>query len=68
MKKIFEVDGMHCKSCKSLIEDELSSMKSIKEYKVSLENKSMEIDMSQDCTREVLEAVKGLGYKVKVKS
>jgi len=33
-----------------------------------LENKSMEVDMAEDCTKKVLDAVKGLGYKVKVRS
>jgi len=68
MKKLFEVEGMHCKSCKSLIEDELSSILSIREFKVSLEDKALEVDMFEDCTRKVLETIRGLGYKAKVLS
>ena len=66
MKKIFEVEGMHCKSCKSLIEDEMLSMHTIKSCKVSLENKTMEVNMTEDCTDKVLDAVKGLCFKAKV--
>ncbi len=66
MKKIFSIDGMHCKSCKEVILDELTGMDCVEKADVSLENGTAEVLMRENCTELIVETVQSLGYIAKV--
>jgi copper chaperone CopZ len=66
MKKIFKIDGMHCKSCKSLIEGEIIDLDCVDFVSVSLEEEMAEIDLQGDDVGIVVEAINKLGFSARV--
>lgn len=65
MKKIFRIEGMHCKGCAKLIEAELEGK--VKSIRVSYEDKKAEIDFDESriSEDEIKKIIKELGYKAK---
>tara|TARA_Y100000310_G_scaffold196122_1_gene196144 strand:- start:7324 stop:7530 length:207 start_codon:yes stop_codon:yes gene_type:complete len=68
MKKIhLKVDGMHCKSCEILIDEELEDTGAVRNVKVSFEKGSVELEFNEDkiSLGRIKEIIKGEGYTVK---
>ncbi|MGV8827094.1 MAG: heavy-metal-associated domain-containing protein [Breznakibacter sp.] len=65
---VFDVD-IDCGSCKAKIEKNLPFEKGVKEFEVSLENKTVKVDYRTDKTNEetLRKAIEKLGYKTTVK-
>jgi copper chaperone CopZ len=61
-----KVNGMHCKSCREVIEDELMAMDCVQDADVSLEHGTAKVDLENGCTEAIIEAIERLGYKAKV--
>ncbi|MBT4540640.1 heavy-metal-associated domain-containing protein [Candidatus Woesearchaeota archaeon] len=67
MKIMLNVEGMHCKSCETLIKDELDELEGIKNVNVSAEKgiATIEYDESKVDKMKIIEIIKKEGYKVK---
>lgn len=65
---IVKVVGMHCNSCKMLIEDVCQSMKGVESCSVDLESGKMAIEYSEGFDPELLKKeIEALGqYKVEI--
>jgi len=59
---------MHCKSCQKKIEREIAFEKGVKSVSANLEEKTVTIkyDASKNTDEKLAEAIKKLGYEVKV--
>ncbi len=66
LRRTFLIDGMHCKSCRELISDELMGMDCVENVEVSLEDGTAEVGMKEDCTGIVIETIQSLGYSARV--
>ena len=66
MKRTFLVDGMHCKSCREVISDELAGMDCVESADVSLEKGTAEVMMKEQCTELIIETLQSLGYSARV--
>ncbi len=65
MKKIeLKISGMHCDSCKAIIEDELNDMDGIKSKNVALGSAVIEYDEKKTNEAAIKKLITGLGYKV----
>lgn len=63
MKMEFIVNGMKCDGCVNRIKNVLSSIKGIKAYDISLENKKLVIDVKKEkVINEVIKKVETLGF------
>ncbi len=62
MKKEFKILGMHCDSCKSLIENELKDK--VNKVKVDLSVKTVTVDFDEKkiSEKEIIKSIEGLGY------
>ncbi|MBU0592057.1 cation transporter [Candidatus Micrarchaeota archaeon] len=73
MEKIISIDGMHCKSCKALLENELIDIKGIVSVEVLLDqanarlNVDHNLESEQIIVDEVLMKIRELGYSAEVK-
>ncbi|NYZ79519.1 sulfite exporter TauE/SafE family protein [Candidatus Micrarchaeota archaeon] len=66
MKKIVNVEGMHCISCKTIVEDAVRSVKGVKNPKVSLEKQTLEFEYSNETNlREVERRLEEKGYSIR---
>ncbi len=64
MKKIIEIEGMHCSHCAKSVEDELLAVNGVKKAKADPEKKSAVVTLSQDITdEELFKAVEKAGFK-----
>lgn len=65
-KLIVPIQGMHCKSCEILIEDELDGVKGIKKAKADWRHSEVEIrfEGQQPDEEQINEAVRRAGYEV----
>ncbi len=65
---VFDVE-IDCGGCKSKIEKNLPFEKGVKEFEVSLENKTVQVKYRSDKTNEenLRQAIEKLGYKTTVK-
>ena len=65
---VFDVE-IDCGGCKAKIEKNLPFEKGVKEFEVSLENKTVKVDYRTDKTNEetLRKAIEKLGYKATVK-
>lgn len=65
MKKIFKIEGMHCESCKKIIEMELEDK--VNKISVNLKENNAEIDFDEKKIndRQIAELIIKLGYKVR---
>ena len=61
-----KIEGMHCKSCKSLIEGELGELDCVESVQVSLEDKKGYVVLKENRTDLILKTIKELGFKAKV--
>ena len=60
IKKIL-IEGMSCQHCVNHVENALEELDGVKQAKVSLEDRSAEIDLNHDVDDEKIKAVIGLG-------
>ncbi len=65
MNKIFKIEGMHCESCKKIIEMELKDK--VNKISVNLKENNAEVDFDEKKIndRQIAELIIKLGYKVK---
>lgn len=64
MKKIIEIEGMHCSHCAKAVEDELLSVSGVKKAKADAEKKQAVVALSQDVSdEELFKAVEKAGFK-----
>ena len=66
MKKIIKISGMHCKSCKALIESEVNDIDGVVSIEITVESGKAVISMNKDCTEEVLDVIRKMKYEVEV--
>jgi len=67
MKKVtLNVEGMHCNSCKSIIEDAASHVKGVRNAKVDLGRQTLEFEYSEGASlQEVRGKLEEKGYSIK---
>ena len=64
MKKIIEINGMHCEKCKARVEKALNSIDGVK-ARVNLSKKTAVVTLKSDVSDGVLkETVDSLGFEV----
>lgn len=64
MKKIIEIDGMHCEKCKARVEKALNELNGVS-AKVNLAKKNAVASVNSEITDELLEkTVTKLGFSV----
>lgn len=71
LKKIkIQIDGIHCKSCKTLIETEVDALEGVKDVDVNPQSGECQIEFDEQkiSQKKILETIEGLNYKVKEKS
>jgi sulfite exporter TauE/SafE/copper chaperone CopZ len=69
MKKIVNVEGMHCSSCKTIVEDAVRHVKGVKNAKVDLNNHTLEMEYKDEATlQEVERKLEEKGYSIKKES
>lgn len=67
MKIMLNIEGMHCKSCETLIKDELDELEGIKAANISAEKGIATIEYDEDKVdkMKIIEIIKKEGFKVK---
>ncbi|NYZ76372.1 sulfite exporter TauE/SafE family protein [Candidatus Micrarchaeota archaeon] len=69
MKKILNVEGMHCSSCKTIVEDAVRHVKGVKNAKVDLNSRTLEMEYKDEATlREVERKLEEKGYSLRKES
>lgn len=64
MKKIIEINGMHCPKCSAKVENALNSIEGVS-AKVNLAKKHAVVTLKTDVTDDILKnAVDSLGFEV----
>ena len=65
-KKIFNVKGMHCKSCEMLVKDSVTELNGVKAVDVSLLKNTVTVDYDDKKLKEtaIKKAIENEGYKV----
>lgn len=64
MKKIIEINGMHCEKCKSRVENALNALDGVK-AKVNLAKKNAVVEIKGDVSDDTLKnTVTDLGFEV----
>lgn len=65
MTKKILIEGMSCQHCVNHVKNALEELDGIKSAKVSLENKSAEIELNHDVDDEkIKDAIEEVGYEV----
>lgn len=65
MKKIFEIQGMHCASCAANIERNVSKIKNVKNVSVNFAASKLYADVEDEsANKEILRIVDSIGYKI----
>jgi len=67
MIRTFDISGMKCRSCKLLIEDEVSGIGDVENISVSLDGNCAEVCMNKDCTDEIIDRIERLGFLPRVR-
>jgi len=70
LKKIkIKIDGIHCKSCKTLIETEIDVLEGVKDIEVNYQNGDCQIEFDDQkiSQKKIFEAIEKLNYKVSEK-
>ena len=57
MKKTYQVEGMHCKSCEILIEETLEALKGVKKAEVNLNRNELTIESNKEISSGKLNAI-----------
>jgi len=65
-KEKFKIEGMHCASCKTLIETEIDSLHGVKNIQVNHQNgeATLEFDKEKIVKEEIFSSIEKLNYKV----
>lgn len=64
MKKVIEIEGMHCSHCAKAVEDELLAVSGVKKAKADAEKKNAVVSLSENVLDEALfKAVEKAGFK-----
>ncbi len=58
------IEGMHCKSCKMLIEGEVGDLGFVKRIEVSLENRKAVVDTEEGNEDTIIKTIEELGFRV----
>lgn len=65
MKKIIEIEGMHCEHCVERVTNALLEIKEIKKAKVNLKKKNAVLVMNMNVSDELIQnKVNSIGFKV----
>lgn len=65
MNKILKVNGMHCKSCETLLKDSISGINGVSSVKADSKKGIVEVNISDESVLpQVKQAIKSEGYKV----
>lgn len=67
MEKRMAIEGMRCRSCKALIEGEVSGMDGVESISVSLEEGEAVVRLRQADIADIIEAIEKLGFTAKVR-
>lgn len=68
MKKEYIVEGMMCNGCVSNIEKQLKKNENIKDYSISLENKTLSLEALDNYNeKELMDSIESIGFDIKVK-
>ncbi len=66
IKKVMEVEGMHCGHCASKVENSLCEIEAVSKVKVNLEHKQVEVYLKEEIDNNTLkEAVEKVDFEVK---
>lgn len=66
IKKLVEIDGMHCEHCQKKVEDTLYSIPEVEEVTVSLSGKNAKITLNEEVNDMIIaNLINSAGYKVK---
>ncbi|AMD95024.1 heavy-metal-associated domain-containing protein [Leptotrichia sp. oral taxon 847] len=66
IKKLVEIDGMHCEHCQKKVEDTLYSIPEVEEVTVSLVEKNAKITLNEEVNDMIIaNLINAAGYKVK---
>lgn len=64
MKKVIDIEGMHCLRCADRVKEDISEIANVKNVKVSFKTKKATINYRGEFPREQIEsAVANSGYK-----
>jgi copper chaperone CopZ len=66
LERTYLIDGMHCKSCVEIIREELLGMECIESADVSLEERTAQVRMREECDGIIIETIQRLGYSARV--
>jgi len=65
IKKVLNVEGMHCGHCASKVENVLKKIPAVSKVKVNLDKKEVEVYLSEEVENNVLtEAIKSVDFEV----
>lgn len=65
MKLNLHIEGMQCEGCVNRIKNVLLNIKGITSYKLSLEDKTLLLEVKKEKTvKEIIEKINHLGFKV----
>lgn len=65
MKKVLKIEGMHCEGCVKRIENVLGKIKGVQNYKGSLEEKSIDLEIKNEkALEEIKQKIENLGFEV----
>lgn len=66
IKKVLEVEGMHCGHCASKVENSLKEIPSISKVKVNLDKKQVEVYLTEEVDNDTLiNAIEKVDFEVK---
>ncbi len=67
VKKELAVEGMHCRSCNMLVDDDVSAIAGVQSVKADFASGkvSLEFDGSAETLEKARSAIRKLGYKLK---
>ncbi|MBI2079716.1 heavy-metal-associated domain-containing protein [Candidatus Micrarchaeota archaeon] len=64
MEKIFQLKGMHCKSCEQLLKMELEEINGVKVLEASSKTNQVKISMDSDMSEAIKQKIVENKYKV----
>lgn len=65
MRKIINIEGMHCEHCSNRVNKSLSSLDGVKKVKVDLKKKTAEIELTNEVSDQlIIETISDAGFEV----
>jgi copper chaperone CopZ len=66
---VFDIKGMHCKSCAALINDALTDHKGVKDSSVDEKKNTAKVSFDEKVTNEkqLIQVIENEGYKATIK-